>query len=62
MNLYQWQFGHQPHYVVACSFADAENAIHDKYGWTTKIERIENLGSFVEISVAAIDDAEQGGE
>jgi hypothetical protein len=50
MNLYQWQFTHQPHYVVAESLGDAEKTIKDKYGWTTDINRIDNLGPYVEVS------------
>jgi hypothetical protein len=50
VNLYQWKFGHQPHYVIAESLGDAEETIKSKYGWTTEIDRIDNLGPYVEVS------------
>jgi len=54
MNLYQWQFGYQPHYIVAVDYADAERTIREKYGAFTKIKRMELLGPYVEISQKVI--------
>ena len=54
MNLYQWKFGYQPHFVVARDLADAEKTIKKKYGWTTQIERIDLLGPYVMLSEDAI--------
>ena len=53
MELYQWTFGHQPHYVVAMDYADAEVEIKNKYGRFTKIDRIDCLGPYVTVSAAA---------
>ena len=47
MKLFQWGFGHQPHYVAAEDFAAAEKAIQDKYGPFHKIERIEFVSEYV---------------
>jgi len=50
-DLYQFEFGYQPHYVVATSFADAEKTIKDaRYVPKT----IECLGPYVMISEAAL--------
>jgi len=58
MDLYQWQFGYQPHYVVAVDYADAERTIREKYGAFIQIKQIKLLGSYVEISQKVI----SGGE
>ena len=47
MNLYQFVSGHQPHYVVALNFADAETTILERY---SSPEKIEDLGPYVQIS------------
>ncbi len=51
-HLYRWGDTYQPHYVVAKNYADAEATIRAKYGGTMNIDKIEDLGSYVQISDA----------
>ena len=48
MNLYQWSFGCQPHYVIAEDLGDAERVIKQEYD--NAIERIDCLGPYVQVS------------
>jgi hypothetical protein len=48
LQLFQYAFGIQPHYVVAHSFGDAERTIMDAGEAVPK--RIENLGPYVLIT------------
>ena len=47
MNLYQFLFGYQPHYVIALTYADAEQKIRKQY---RNPDKIECLGPYVMIS------------
>jgi len=50
-DLYQISFGHQPHFVVATSFGDAEREAKAK-GYI--LERIECLGPYILVTSDAI--------
>ena len=45
MNLYQYAFGYQPHYIVAINYADAEEGI--KAAGYSMPDRIDCLGPYV---------------
>ena len=59
MNLYQFEFGSESHYVVAESFAEAESLI--AAADYSPPGRIENLGEYVLVSPNAIANEESSG-
>lgn len=49
MNLYQYTFGYQPHYVVAEDFGDAEKTIKTGYPGCVPV-KIECHGAYIGFS------------
>ena len=52
MTLYQYTFDHQPHYIVAMSMGDAEQAI--LAAGYTRPEKMVSLGPYVIVTDKAI--------
>ena len=52
MTLYQYTFDHQPHYIVAMSMGDAEQAILEA-GYT-RPEKMVSLGPYILVTNRAI--------
>jgi len=59
MKLYQWVFGHQPHFVVAQSYAEAEETIQRENGPFHPVKKIELIGEYVLLGRSVMPDEDE---